>query len=117
MIQTTFLPVDFGYCTDIEFPFNCTGDCRHCNHYLFSPETDDINEGLTWLNDYSKLLKRKINEQVSMLTFLSKNMNYNLEELNYSLIDQENLSSSANELNRLLNQKAIVDAKLPKIIE
>ncbi|HDR4425399.1 TPA: integrase [Bacillus cereus] len=112
-----FLPVDFGYCTDIEYPFNCTGDCRHCSHYLFSPETDKIDEGLTWLNDYSKLLKRKINEQVSMLTFLSKNMNYNLEELNYSLIDQENLSSSANELNRLLNQKAIVGAKLPKTIE
>ena len=52
-----------------------------------------------------------------MLTFLSKNMHYNLNELNYSLIDQENLSSSANELNRLLNQKAIVDAKLPKTIE
>ncbi|HDX9591007.1 TPA: integrase [Bacillus pseudomycoides] len=113
----TFLPVDFGYCTDTQYPFNCTGDCRHCSHYLFSPETDEINEGLTWLNDYSKLLKRKINEQVSMLTFLSKNMNYNLEELNYSLIDQENLSSNANELNRLLNQKAIVDAKLPKTIE
>ncbi|PDY45522.1 integrase [Bacillus pseudomycoides] len=112
-----FLPVDFGHCTDIEYPFNCTGDCRHCSHYLFSPETDKTDEGLTWLNDYSKLLKRKINEQVSMLTFLSKNMNYNLEELNYSLIDQENLSSSANELNRLLNQKAIVDAKLPKTIE
>ncbi|WP_226603038.1 integrase [Bacillus cereus] len=112
-----FLPVDFGFCTDIEYPFNCTGDCRHCSHYLFLPETDEINEGLAWLNDYSKLLKRKINEQVSMLTFLSKNMNYNLEELNYSLIDQENLSSSANELNRLLNQKAIVDAKLPKTIE
>ncbi|MCU5605988.1 integrase [Bacillus cereus] len=113
----TFLPVDFGYCTDIKYPLNCTGDCRHCSHYLFSPETDEIDEGLTWLNDYSKLLKRKINEQVSMLTFLSKNMNYNLEELNYSIIDQENLSSSANELNRLLNQKAIVDAKLPKTIE
>ncbi|MGF9991129.1 integrase [Bacillus mycoides] len=112
-----FLPVDFGYCTDIKYPFNCTGDCRHCSHYLFSPETDEIDEGLAWLNDYSKLLNRKINEQVSMLTFLSKNMNYNLEDLNYSLIDQENLSSSANELNQLLNQKAIVDAKLPKRIE
>ncbi|WP_242292488.1 integrase [Bacillus cereus group sp. BfR-BA-01441] len=112
-----FLPVDFGYCTDIEYPFNCTGDCRHCSHYLFSPKTDEITEGLTWLNDYSKLLNRKINEQVSMLTFISKNMNYNLEESNYSLIDQENLSSSASELNRLLTQKAIVDAKLPKTIE
>lgn len=112
-----FLPVDYGGCTDINYPSNCTGDCRHCIHYIFSPRTDEINEGLAWLNDYSELLKRKINEQVSMLMFLSKNMNYNLDELNYSLIDQENLSSSANELNHLLNQKAIVDAKLPKTIE
>lgn len=49
-----------------------------------------------------------------MLTFLSKNMHYNLNELNYSLIDQENLSSSANELNRLLNQKLLWMPSYPK---
>ncbi|PGS68222.1 integrase [Bacillus cereus] len=111
-----FLPVDFGFCTDIKYPSNCTGDCRHCDQYLFSPEPDVINDGLNWLSDYSKQLESQIHEQLSLLTYLSQTMNYNLEELNYSFIDQEHLSSTANELNRLLHKKAIVDTKLPKAL-
>ncbi|GAE94547.1 hypothetical protein JCM21714_3710 [Gracilibacillus boraciitolerans JCM 21714] len=44
-------------------------------------------------------------------------MKFNLDTNYYSTIDQEELSSTANELNRMMEQKAMVDSLIPKRLE
>ncbi|MDZ3952282.1 site-specific integrase [Bacillus thuringiensis] len=112
-----YRPVEYGYCLDPEFPEHCGSDCRVCSFYHFHPENDALQDGLTWLYDISHSLQRKIREQVSLLTYLSQQMKYDIPNLNYSIVDQEELSSYANELNRLLWQQAMVDSKIPKKVE
>ncbi|CAN7558275.1 integrase [Peribacillus frigoritolerans] len=112
-----YLPVDYGYCLDYNFPNNCSGDCRHCSFYKFHPNTEELNDGINWLNNFSHTLSRKINEQISLLTYISQNVKYDLECLTFSITDQEELSYTSNELNRLLHQKSIIDSKLPKKAE
>ncbi len=111
------LPVDYGYCLDNNYPNNCSGDCRHCLHYRFHPKKENLNEAINWLTDFSQTLSRKIDEQISLLTYISQTVNYDLESLTYSITDQEELSYTANELNRLLHQKAMIDSKLPKEVK
>ncbi|MDM8151344.1 integrase [Priestia megaterium] len=111
------LPVDYGYCVDNNYPNNCSGDCRHCLHYRFHPKKENLNEAINWLTDFSQTLSRKIDEQISLLTYISQTVNYDLTSLTYSITDQEELSYTANELNRLLHQKAMIDSKLPNEVK
>ncbi|SFB25637.1 MULTISPECIES: site-specific integrase [unclassified Bacillus (in: firmicutes)] len=112
-----YLPVDFGYCLNLDFPFDCPGECRHCKFYQFHPKEKELNKGSDWLLDYSLNLQRKINERVSYLQYLSHKMKYDLPNLKYSIVDQEELSSASNELNRFLLQKSIVDSHIPKNVD
>lgn len=43
-----------------------------------------------------------------------KNMKFNLITETYSILDQEMAFSNANIINRIINQKAMVDSLLPK---
>ncbi|CAN7201081.1 integrase [Paenibacillus sp. LjRoot153] len=101
--------VDFGYCTD--HPSRCkVGDCRLCEHYLFS--TENKQEGYLWLKDFSEVLSRRVREQVQFMISISSQMEYSLKTLEYPIHKQEQLSGSANELRRLMDQKAMVDSIL-----
>ncbi|MCY9659526.1 integrase [Paenibacillus chondroitinus] len=101
--------VDYGYCTD--HPSRCkVGDCRLCEHYYFSPENKE--EGLLWLKDFSQALKTRISEQIQFMLTISNSMEYSLKTLEYPIHKQEQLSGSANELKRLMDQKASVDSIL-----
>lgn len=111
------MPVDYGYCLDIDYPNNCLSDCRFCTFYRFHPDNNKLNEGINWLNDLSKNLSRKINEQISLLTYISNNIKYDVKSLNYSLADQEDLSYISSELNRLLHQQALLKSKIPKPVK
>ncbi|MDE8674455.1 integrase [Priestia aryabhattai] len=112
-----YMPVDYGYCLNTDYPNNCSSDCRFCSFYKFHPDNDKVNEGINWLNDLSQNLSRKINEQISLLTYISKNIKYDLKSLNYSLTDQEDLSYASSELNRLLHQQALLKSKIPKHVK
>mgnify|MGYP001174108201 FL=1 len=101
--------VENGYCTD--HPSRCqVGDCRFCEYYLFSP--DDEQKGLAWLKDCSNLLETRIKEQLELIRYVTKSMNYDCTTLTYQQTGQEKLSSACNELRRLMDQKAMVDSHL-----
>jgi len=112
----TLRPVEYGYCTDSDFPNNCTGDCRFCDFYHFYPK-ENYTDGTRWLTDCSDLLDRRISDQIKLLEHINQNMKFNLDTNYYSTIDQEELSSTANELNRMMEQKAMVDSLIPKRFE
>lgn len=112
----TLRPVEYGYCTDSNFPNNCIGDCRFCDFYHFSPE-EKYTDGIQWLTDCSDLLDRRISDQIKLLEHINQNIKFNLDTNYYSTIDQEELSSTANELNRMMEQKAKVDSLIPKRLE
>ncbi len=44
-------------------------------------------------------------------------MKYDIPNHNYSLLDQEELSSCASELNCLLWQQSMINSKIPKKVE
>ncbi|MDN4871799.1 integrase [Bacillus cereus] len=103
--------VEFGYCTDE--PSQCkVGDCRYCEFYYFSPLSHEYEKGLKWLRDCSETLKIRIQEQINFMTLIGKNMEYDLKALQYPINKQEQLSTNANELKRLIEQKAMVDSIL-----
>ncbi|MBI6865304.1 site-specific integrase [Lysinibacillus fusiformis] len=101
--------VEHGYCTDN--PAHCkVGDCRFCEFYFFSP-LDKI-EGLTWLKNHSILLENRLKEQIDLLRYVTKSINYDCENFTSQQSGQERLSSTCNELRRVMDQKAMVDSYL-----
>lgn len=103
--------VENGYCTD--HPSRCqVGDCRFCEYYFFSPE--DEQKGLAWLKDCSDALESRLKEQLELIRYVTKSMNYDCATLTYQQTGQERLSSACNELRRLMDQKAMVDSYLPE---
>ncbi|MGR5979262.1 hypothetical protein ACT7DJ_17435 [Bacillus cereus] len=57
-------------------------------------------------------MKIRIQEQINFMTLIGKNMEYDLKMLQYPINKQEQLSTNANELKRLIEQKAMVDSIL-----
>ena len=101
--------VEHGYCTD--HPSRCqVGDCRFCEFYFFSPA--DEQEGLAWLKDCSDALERRLKEQLELMRYVTKSMNYDCPTMTFQQTGQERLSSTCNELRRLIDQKAMVDSYL-----
>ena len=101
--------VEHGYCTD--HPSRCqVGDCRFCEFYFFSPA--DEQEGLTWLKDCSDALESRLKEQLELMRYVTKSMNYDCPTMTFQQTGQERLSSTCNELRRLIDQKAMVDSYL-----
>ncbi|MGC6590330.1 integrase [Paenibacillus sp. Dod16] len=101
--------VEHGYCTD--HPSRCqVGDCRFCEFYFFSPE--DKQKGLAWLKDCSDALESRLKEQLELIRYVTKSINYDFATLTYQQTGQERLSSASNELRRLMDQKAMVDSYL-----
>ncbi|WP_240417364.1 integrase [Paenibacillus periandrae] len=101
--------VDHGYCTD--HPARCqVGDCRFCEFYFFSPI--DQNEGLSWLRDCSDKLESRLKEQLELMRYVTKTMNYDCPTMTFQKTGQERLSSTCNELRRIMDQKAMIDSYL-----
>lgn len=101
--------VEHGYCTD--HPAHCKiGDCRFCEFYFFSPE--DEQEGLSWLKDCSDVLENRLKEQLELMRYITKSINYDCQDMTFQQSGQERLSSTCNELRRLMDQKAMVDSYL-----
>ena len=102
--------VEYGYCT--HSPEKCeVGDCRFCPHFLFDPGNEQ-EEAMEWLLNCSNALNRRIDEQLALLKQINLDMRYDFESLGYQQTGQERLHSVASELNRLMQQKAMVDSNL-----
>ncbi len=101
--------VDYGYCTD--HPSRCkVGDCRFCD-YFFIPK-ENLMKANQWLKDCSDMLATRMTEQLELMKRINRDMAYNLQTLEYQSTGQEHLSVSANELTRIMEQKAMVDSLL-----
>ncbi|KRF55459.1 hypothetical protein ASG98_00040 [Bacillus sp. Soil531] len=108
-------PVEYGYCTDLKYPFNCT-ECAHCDYFLFSPK--DYDKGITWITEHSDTLDKKITKNISYLRNLFKNIQSKIhfKTGEYSLIDQEEIYSTTTRIKYLAKNKALVDSLIPNHI-
>ncbi|CQR46439.1 Phage integrase family protein [Paraliobacillus sp. PM-2] len=103
--------VDFGYCTNMNFPENCGGECRACQpYYVFKPAINDLEQGLNWLTDYSQSIKRNIKETTDMMFSLSENMYYDFQNLKHQETGQSQLNSVSSQLTKFMDQRATVEA-------
>lgn len=103
--------VDFGYCSNLDFPNDCVGECKVCQpFYIFKPALNDLEEGLKWLTDYSLSIQRNIQEVTEMMFSLSKNMFYDLQNHKYQESGQTKLNSASSQLTRLMDQRSTVEA-------
>ncbi|ASJ54546.1 hypothetical protein BP422_13845 [Brevibacillus formosus] len=103
--------VDHGFCT--YNPSLCeTGDCRFCEHYLFSPGTESHEEAIRWLTNSSNELQRRMREQIDYLKEISKHIYYDVFTLEVQKTGQERLLNAANQLRRIMEQKAMGDSYL-----
>lgn len=101
--------LEHGYCSD--HPSRCqVGDCRFCEFYFFS--LVDEQKGLSWLKDCSEALESRLKEQLELMRYFTKSMNYDCPTMTFQQTGQERLSSTCNELRRLIDQKAMVDSYL-----
>ncbi|MEH7574621.1 tyrosine-type recombinase/integrase [Priestia megaterium] len=109
---SNFKEVEYGYCTDSEFPLNCT-ECAHCEFFYFYPE--DYNKGIKWLTEESNNLDIKITQNVNYLRGLFKNIQSKIHFKTgaYSLIDQEEINSATNSIKHLSRRKALIDSLIP----
>jgi hypothetical protein len=104
--------VDYGYCKDIkEFPNNCVEDCRYCEtYYEFRPSINDWNEGIKWLESYSRELEKKAFNALDMMAMVSKKTYDNLKGI--EKLDESDSKSMSVQFFKYLDQKAIVDARI-----
>ncbi|MEK5209770.1 tyrosine-type recombinase/integrase [Psychrobacillus sp. FSL H8-0510] len=103
--------VDYGFCTNTDFPDNCAGECRICNsYYIFKPAINDISDGLKWLTDYSNSLQRNTKELTDMMFSLSKNMYYDFQSLRHQESAQLKLNTASSQLTKFMDQRATVEA-------
>lgn len=84
--QKQFLPVDYGFCRDSDFPIHCGEDCRPCEFFIFKPSIGDHERALQWLEDYSELLQQKASDIVKRMIATSKAISSSVRpDLNESL--------------------------------
>ncbi|MED4354354.1 hypothetical protein P9265_18845 [Schinkia azotoformans] len=108
---TKYRKVDFGYCTNMDLPANCGGECRTCEpFYVFKPTINDIEEGFKWLADCSESIQREIKEITDMMFNLSKNLYYDFQNLRYQNSGQNKLNAASSQLTKFMDQKATVEA-------
>ncbi|PEN98180.1 hypothetical protein CN553_11135 [Bacillus cereus] len=105
--------MEYGYC--LYNPTKCpVGDCKYCE-YFFIPYSEFNGEVYKWLNDESELLWRCIKEQLLLFKTITKNMNYNFITLEYDGLSQAELSYISQNLKKMQEQKARVDAQLDTV--
>jgi hypothetical protein len=103
--------VDFGYCKDENFPNNCVEDCRICERfYEFNPSLDEWQNGVRWFQNYSNELQEKIDDSINLMGIMSKAVYEDLKDLPAN--SETELKSTAIQLFKYLDQKAIIDARL-----
>ncbi|WP_066297959.1 tyrosine-type recombinase/integrase [Bacillus sp. FJAT-29937] len=103
--------VDFGFCSNPDFPDNCAGECRVCQpFYIFKPAINDLEKGLKWLTDCSQSIQRNIQEVTDMMFSLSKNMFYDFQNLRHQESGQSKLNSASSQLTRFMDQRSTVEA-------
>lgn len=107
-----FKEVEHGYCTDSEFPINCT-ECAHCDFFYFYPK--DHNKGIKWLMEESNNLDIKITQNINYLRDLFKNIQSKIhfKTGNYSLVDQEDINSTTSSIKHLSRRKALINSFIP----
>lgn len=99
--------VEFGKCKDPHFPNNCIEDCRHCPNYIFFPPVNQFNDGITWLEDQSKAIAQKMNQQVKKMEIIfGKSTELNAEEV------QNELKQASRNLQHYMDQRINIDMQL-----
>ncbi|MGE7271992.1 tyrosine-type recombinase/integrase [Brevibacillus panacihumi] len=108
---------DYGYCQDKDpdFPTNCATDCRICDYYLFKPSIEEYEMGIKWLEEYSNLLSKRMENAIDFMIHISKSMHYELKHLHTQSSAQEKLSSHSRQLTNLMDHKSIVDARIMEL--
>ena len=106
--------VQDGFCLDDVFPNNCIEDCDFCDYYILDLSKKDT---LTKLRLKSDRISTKIQKQIATMQNISRNMFYNIDSLEYSVDDQEELFNLGNKLNRLFDKKASIEANIDFINE
>ena len=101
--------VQDGFCIDKSFPENCIEDCDFCDYYILDISKKDT---LTKLRLKSDRMFSEIQKQIATMQNISQNMFYNLDNLEYSMDDQEELFNLGNKLSRLFEKKASIDANI-----
>lgn len=104
--------VDYGFCSDSEFPANCVEDCRLCEpHYIFKPSVNEWNEGIKWLDSQSKALGENITKTIDLMAMVSSNTYGKILEGIEKLNENEG-KSLAIQLFKYLDHKAIIEARI-----
>lgn len=106
--EKKFLKVDYGFCEDKKnFPNNCSEDCRSCELYIFKPSINEYDEGLKWLENYSKDLEKNVKvivkSMISTSMALSSSHRPDLDEL---------LKTKSRQLQQLMDHKSIIEHRL-----
>lgn len=100
-------PVDFGGCKDNQFPVHCMDDCRKCKYFVFSPPVNDYQHGIKWLEDYSRVIEQKIDQQINMMKIIcGKTTNLNKEEV------EQDLKYISRNFQHYMDQKINIDMQL-----
>ena len=110
---STFRKVDYGYCSDNNFPNNCVEDCRVCNpYYIFKPAINEVDEAVSWLTSYSYSYRQKIKEITELMYKVNESMFYDIKKLYSQKSSQSKLNSSSAQLTRLMDQQATIEARI-----
>ncbi|MFP7493036.1 hypothetical protein SFC66_04535 [Terribacillus saccharophilus] len=109
---TNWLKVDYGYCRDVtNFPNNCVEDCRLCeDYYSFKPTVNDYNNGLKWLESYSKELNQNISKTIDMMATISFDTYEILK--GKDKINESEGRSLAIQLFKYIDHKALIDSRI-----
>lgn len=103
-----FLKVEYGFCEDKDnFPNNCGEDCRPCNFYIFKPSINEYDQGIKWLESYSKDIGTEIKGVVQIMISTSQALSSS-----YRPDLDASLKSKSRQLQQLMDHKALVEYKL-----
>lgn len=104
--------VDYGFCSDTEFPANCVEDCRVCEpHYIFKPSVNEWQEGIKWLESQAKTLEKRISETLNLMVMVSIDTYGKILEGSEKLTDNEG-KSLAIQLFKYIDHKALIEARM-----
>lgn len=110
----TGLKIGNNLCLDKEFPNNCIRDCIFCPHYIIDlTQPNAIKDIKLKASNVNKNIKNVI----ATMQQISKEMIYDTENIKYSQLDQEKLFNLANKLNKLFNEKAMLDSYIDEVEE
>ena len=111
--KTKDLPkVDYGFCSDVDFPANCIEDCRLCEpHYIFKPSINEWKDGIKWLESESKVLDENVTKTIDLMAMVSSNTYEKILKGTEKLNENEG-KSLAIQLFKYLDHKAIIEARL-----